>query len=140
MKYLSFAEWPEGTCRNRFGLPISQDTHESKEEAECVCRLLWSKGYAGQGETFPIRTWTEPESVQIELEKVRCRVRINKAADLAAKYLREGGKGLAIYNAVRETGVSKKDIEAELNRRRIENKKRKEAKANNNKGKKGKTV
>jgi hypothetical protein len=128
MKYLSFAEWPEGTCRNRFGKPISQDTHESKESAERVCRLLEREGYGGQGEAFPIRTWTEPETMEIEREKDRQRVRINKAADLAAKHLREGGQGLAIYNAVRETGVSKKDIEAELNRRRIEAKKRREAK------------
>lgn len=135
MKYLSFAEWPEGTCRNRFGLPISQDTHETKEAAEGVCRLLEREGYSGQRQAFPIRTWTEPETMEIEREESRKRVRINKAADLAAKYLREGGQGLAIYNAVRESGVSKKDIEAELLRRKIEAQKRREAKANNKKGK-----
>lgn len=128
MKYLSHAEWPEGVCRDMFGKPHSQDTHESQSAAEKICRLLERDGYAGQGEYFPIRTWTEPESMEIAREEARQMVRINKATDLAAKYLREGGKGLAIYKAVRETGVSKKEIEAELTRRRVENKKRKDAK------------
>lgn len=130
MKYLSHAEWPEGVCRDMFGKPHSQDTHESEEAAEKICRLLEREGYAGQGEYFPIRTWTEPETAEIAREEARHQNQIIHAADLAVKGLKAGWHGRAITEASKATGITIKEIEAELTRRRVENKKRKDAQRN----------
>jgi hypothetical protein len=49
MKWKSHAQWPDGT--------ISDDTHESEEYAQAVCRLLERNGFGGDGIDFPVRTW-----------------------------------------------------------------------------------
>ena len=54
--YKSIAEWPEGTCKNSFGKSESSDTHQSKEAAEAVCKMLERDGYGGMGEIFPLKT------------------------------------------------------------------------------------
>lgn len=55
--WTSHAEWPKGS------LPIigdkSEDTHATEEDAKAVCDLLQVKGFGGDGDIFPIKTWVE---------------------------------------------------------------------------------
>lgn len=37
---------------------VTTDTHDTKEEADHVCRALRSDGFGGQRIFFPIRTWS----------------------------------------------------------------------------------
>lgn len=55
MKYTSNAEWPK-EC----GVSSSSDTHDTREAAEAVCRLLENNGFGGGGIYFPTRTWVQP--------------------------------------------------------------------------------
>ena len=50
-KWKSCAEWQN--------FPISYDKHYTKEQAECVCKMLQRDGMGGEGKEFPIRTWIE---------------------------------------------------------------------------------
>jgi len=61
MRYKSKAQWKKEDFEY-FGNKdlISEDTHDTKEQAEAVCRLLERDGFGGNGKFFPIRTWTEP--------------------------------------------------------------------------------
>ena len=55
LRWQSFAQWPEGTCTG----DVSADLHESKKQAEGVCRRLKSEGFGGQRKVFPLKTWVE---------------------------------------------------------------------------------
>ena len=57
----SIAVWPD-TIRvgNVVGKNESDDTHDSKEQAEAVCKLLEKEGFGGNGHVFPISTRVEP--------------------------------------------------------------------------------
>ena len=57
----SIAVWPD-TIRvgNVVGKNESDDTHDSKEQAEAVCKLLEKEGFGGEGRAFPISTRVEP--------------------------------------------------------------------------------
>jgi hypothetical protein len=61
MKYKSIAQWDKNQVKYLGNVDnISEDTHDTKEQAEAVCRLLERDGFGGNGKFFPIRTWTEP--------------------------------------------------------------------------------
>lgn len=59
-KYKSFAMWPVGTVGD--GRDITDDIHNTKEQAEGVCDLLRQNGFGGDLNVFPLRAWTEPAS------------------------------------------------------------------------------
>jgi hypothetical protein len=57
-KWKSCAEWDKSipgfhTCG------VTEDEHETKEQAEAVCRMLKREGLGGEGRFYPIRTWVE---------------------------------------------------------------------------------
>lgn len=58
MNYKSIAVWPDGTVSNIKN--ESEDTHETYEHAEAVCKLLRIHGFGGMGKVFPISTRVEP--------------------------------------------------------------------------------
>ena len=59
MNWKSLAEWPAGTiCTGRTD-NITEDWHHSREDAEGVCKMLEQFGFGGDGEIFPVSTWTE---------------------------------------------------------------------------------
>ena len=68
MRYKSKAEWkvhPKITDANGKLIPImatSEDEHETINQAQNVCDLLESNGFAGEGAYFPLKTWVEPVS------------------------------------------------------------------------------
>jgi len=53
-KWKSCAKWPSLGCDD-----ISEDFHETKEQAEAVCRMLERDGLGGEKCHFPLKTWTE---------------------------------------------------------------------------------
>lgn len=57
--YKSCAEWPKDAYTNEFGTHVSTDEHQTKEQAEGVCRMLKKFGFAGVGKHFPLKTWVE---------------------------------------------------------------------------------
>jgi len=59
MRYKSCAKWPEGTFPN--SNDVTREPEWSKGAAENVCITLERDGLAGEGEVFPVRTWTEEE-------------------------------------------------------------------------------
>lgn len=56
-QYQSNALWPQGVCSSMYGDNISSDKHNTREEAEGVCRALKREGFGGGCKHFPIRTW-----------------------------------------------------------------------------------
>jgi hypothetical protein len=56
-KWRSIAVWPD-TIRvgHIVGKNESDDTHDSKGQAEAVCRLLEKHGFGGEGNVFPVST------------------------------------------------------------------------------------
>lgn len=61
MKYKSIAQWRKNEVKHLGNTNnISEDTHDTKEQAEAVCRMLERDGFGGNGQIFPIRTWIEP--------------------------------------------------------------------------------
>lgn len=56
-RWKSCAQWPEECCPAIGN--YSDDTHDTKEAAEAVCRLLERRGFGGDGIHFPVRTWVE---------------------------------------------------------------------------------
>jgi hypothetical protein len=59
--FRSIAVWPD-TIRvgNEVGKNESEDVHETREQAEGVCRLLRRDGYGGERMIFPLSTRVEP--------------------------------------------------------------------------------
>lgn len=57
MRWRSCAKWAPAL---RFDHDITTDTHDTKEQAEAVCSMLRQWGLGGQGNWFPVETWTEP--------------------------------------------------------------------------------
>ena len=58
MPWLSVAEWPKGTIP--YLNDKTTDGHDTKEQAEGVCKQLKLKGWGGEGKVFPLKTYTEP--------------------------------------------------------------------------------
>lgn len=58
MKYKSKAHWPAivAACH---GASISEETHDTKEQAEAVCQMLERDGLGGDKQIFPVKTWVE---------------------------------------------------------------------------------
>jgi hypothetical protein len=52
-KWKSHAEWPEPN----HGVQFSEDTHDTREQAQSVCDMLQREGLGGEGKVFPIQTW-----------------------------------------------------------------------------------
>ena len=60
-RFKSIAVWPDTiNVGHIVGKNESEDTHDSKEQAEGVCRLLERLGFGGNGKVFPISTRVEP--------------------------------------------------------------------------------
>ncbi len=57
MPYKSCAQWPEGTIGTDGDL--SEDTHDSREQADGVCHYLRYHGFGGNGKVFPLAAWSE---------------------------------------------------------------------------------
>lgn len=51
MRFKSIASWPPES-----GIGISEDEHDTREQAEAVCRMLARNGLGGQRVHFPIAT------------------------------------------------------------------------------------
>ncbi len=73
MRYRSFAQWPEGHVYTVPPLApnTTDDSHDSKEMAEGVCRLLEKDGLGGEKIHFPVMTWIEPEDHRVEVPVIR---------------------------------------------------------------------
>jgi len=56
-RWKSCAMWPDACCPAIGN--YSEDTHETKAQADAVCAALRRDGFGGDGKFFPIRTWTE---------------------------------------------------------------------------------
>lgn len=58
-KFKSKAQWPAivAVCH---GASISEDTHDTYEQARAVCDMLERDGLGGDGDIFPVSTWVEP--------------------------------------------------------------------------------
>lgn len=54
---LGNAEWPKGTLLG--DALVTQDDHETREQAEAVCNQLRKYGFGMAKEVFPIQTWVE---------------------------------------------------------------------------------
>lgn len=61
MRFVSHAKWPIGLHSQPGMVSITTDNHETRKEAEAVCRLLERKGYGGNETWFPERTWVTEE-------------------------------------------------------------------------------
>lgn len=57
MKYTSNAQWSWGVYRGMDGSGITSDTHETRKEAEHICRALEREGFGGDPSKRPLRTW-----------------------------------------------------------------------------------
>jgi len=59
MKWKSCAEWPDGHVTGTERKNITTDTHDTKSQAEAVCKLLEREGLGGERCHFPVKTWVE---------------------------------------------------------------------------------
>ena len=57
MKNQSNALWPDEVYSGMYGNHISTDTHRDEESAQCVCRMLELRGFGGDRQHFPVKTW-----------------------------------------------------------------------------------
>lgn len=55
-KFRSCAEWEQ---KHGFYKNITMDTHDTKEQAVGVCKLLEREGLGGENIWFPTRLWVE---------------------------------------------------------------------------------
>ena len=62
VRWLSKAEWPKGTCPG----DASDDTHDTRSQAQAICEMLSKQGFGGDRKIFPSRTWTEPVGIPEE--------------------------------------------------------------------------
>lgn len=54
-KFTSHVEWPAET-----GIGVSEDTHDTREQADAVCSIIKVWGLGGEGKVFPLKTWVTP--------------------------------------------------------------------------------
>ncbi len=54
ISFTSNAEWPH--------VKPSYDNHFSHEQAQAVCNGLELRGFGGDGQVFPVKTWVEPKA------------------------------------------------------------------------------
>jgi len=59
MKYLSCAKWPPGHTYYRND--TTTDLHDTREQAEAVCKKLEKEGLGGERIHFPLKTWVEED-------------------------------------------------------------------------------
>ena len=60
MKYKSKAQWPSPTVGHD-GATITEDSHDTYEQARAVCDMLERDGLGGMKQIFPLSTWVEKE-------------------------------------------------------------------------------
>mgnify|MGYP000674433400 CR=1 FL=1 len=60
-KYKSCADWGDYDVCNGYNHNITYGYHETKEQAEAVCKILEQLGYDGERQNFPIKIWIEEE-------------------------------------------------------------------------------
>lgn len=58
-RFRSHAQWPKGAVRQQRAANHTTDGHETEAAAQAVCRMLERDGLGGEGEIFPLKTWTE---------------------------------------------------------------------------------
>ena len=56
-RWKSFAMWPDGCCPGIGN--YSENTHDSRPQAEAVCAALKREGFGGNGQFYPLKTWIE---------------------------------------------------------------------------------
>ncbi len=75
MKFKSIAIWPKGTMGG-YNNDVSEDNHDTREQAQAICDKLHCEGFGGAGRVFPIRTKVVPilneTEKNIELEQQVC--------------------------------------------------------------------
>ncbi len=54
-KFRSYVQWGEDNLCN-----MTQDDHETEEQAIAVCRMLEKEGLGGEGRIYPFETWVKP--------------------------------------------------------------------------------
>jgi hypothetical protein len=59
MSFTSNAKWPHLVYGGIDGKGITTDYHDTRGQAEAVCRTLERDGFGGQCVDFPIQTWVE---------------------------------------------------------------------------------
>ncbi len=59
MSFKSIAVWPHPAVQLGNTANESDDTHDTREEAEAVCRMLRREGFGGEGKIFPLSTRVE---------------------------------------------------------------------------------
>ncbi len=61
MKFKSIAVWPADACVGSTTENVNEtaDTHDTREQAEAVCRMLRREGLGGNGQIFPLSTRVE---------------------------------------------------------------------------------
>ncbi len=62
-KWKSCARWKPDLVNG----DVTTDMHDTREQAEGVCKLLKREGFGGEGKDFPIMTWNEyhPNGVDV---------------------------------------------------------------------------
>lgn len=56
-RWRSCAKWPR--TPGYLDITQSTDEHDTKEQAEAVCRILRRVGFGGERKVFPLEVWTE---------------------------------------------------------------------------------
>jgi hypothetical protein len=64
MKYKSIASWPANA-----GIGISEDTHDTREQAQAVCDMLQNLGLGGEGKIYPLATEVREIPVLVSWER-----------------------------------------------------------------------
>ena len=59
MKWKSCAEWLKGHIVGAERENVTTDTHDTKSQAEAVCKMLERDGLGGERCHFPVKTWVE---------------------------------------------------------------------------------
>ena len=64
IRWVSHADWPAGTCTGDH----SDDTHDTRSQAESVCMMLRTMGFGGDRKICPLKTWVEPVGIPVEVK------------------------------------------------------------------------
>jgi len=63
MKWLSVAWWPRPEVELGNTENISTDSHDTKDQAYAVVKILVKEGFGGDGKIFPLKTAVVPQTI-----------------------------------------------------------------------------